>query len=114
MYHTEIIVRQHHAVLLRSGIVRIDLGVAGIMMSCQVDCFLADRVGDRAIHFIRHCQLNRFHYILECGFSCFFADLSKLDFGRVGDQMHIINIHDALLINRILYIFDHMDPDLIV
>ena len=56
---------QHHAIFFRVGVVRVDLRMAGIVMSGQVDIVLVQSVCDRGLDLPRHCQLNDLYDIAE-------------------------------------------------
>ena len=54
MYHPQVLMCQHHGVLAGAGVLGVDLGVSGVVVSGHVDGFLAQSVGDGGIHLTLH------------------------------------------------------------
>ena len=104
MDHPQILMGQHHGVLGRVGIVRIDLGMTGIVVSGHIDGLLAQRIGDRGIDLVGHSQLNDLDNILEGRLTAQLSDTQaeRLRARRVTgnvallDESQIVHVDDAV------------------
>ena len=118
MDHTQVIMSQHHGVMFRMGVFRINFRMAGIMMPCHVDGFFAQRIGHRGVHFILHRHINDFDDILEGRFATQFAgtDMERSRFPVLHimrdlfrfDQSQVDQINGTRFEQRLRYFFDHM------
>ena len=108
MDHSQVLVGQHHGVFLGAGVIRIDLGVAGVMVSRQVHGLLVQRVGHRGVHLFVHSQFNDLLHIPEGRISGHGGDLSPLQLLHV-HHTHVVDVDDAVFVLRFAYVPDLMD-----
>ena len=69
VHHTQIVVCQHHRVLVRMRIMGVYFRVPGKVVAGKVDSFLVQSIGDRSVNLATHCQLDNFLDALECRFA---------------------------------------------
>ena len=69
VYHPQVIVCQHHGVLVRSGVMGIDLGMPVEMVSGKIHGLLVQRVRNGSVHLARHSQLDDLFHALKRGIS---------------------------------------------
>lgn len=66
MHHAQRVVREHHGIFARIGVVGINFRMAGIVMARHIDGLFADSVGHRCVDFALHGKLDDRLDILEC------------------------------------------------
>ena len=69
VYHPQVIVCQHHGVLVRSGVMGIDLGMPVEMVSGKIHGLLVQRVRNGSVYLARHSQLDDLFHALKSGIS---------------------------------------------
>ena len=94
MYHPELVMGQHHGIVLRMGEIGIDLRVAGIVKTGEVDRLLADRAGHGGVDFAGQGQVDNFFYVFEGSAARFGGGDLVPDGGRF-DVLEIQNVHDT-------------------
>ena len=69
MYHPQVIVCQHHGVLVRPGVMGIDLSMPVEMMSGKIHGLLVQCVRNGSVYLSRHSQLDDLFHTLKSSIS---------------------------------------------
>ena len=102
MDDTDILVRQHHRILLRSREGGIDLCMTVIMVSCKVQSLFVEGGGHRTVHLLSHGEVDGLLDILEGSIATLWLYLAELEGGEV-DTLHIIDIDGTILKLSVLH-----------
>ena len=94
MDHPELVVDQHHRIVLRMGEIGVDLRVSGIMETGQVDGLLADGSGHGGVDLAGQGQVDHLLHVFKGGAARFGGGDLVPDGGRL-DVLEIQHIQDA-------------------
>ena len=111
MYNPQILMRQHHRIVLGMRVIRVDLRMSGIMMARQVDGFLVERVRDGRVDLSLHGQLNDLDHIGKSRLARHRGHLAALEAHDI-DLLHVVYIDRARRKERLAHVRDRVDPDL--
>ena len=124
MHHAQVVMCQHHGVLLGVGVGSVDLGVAVkvgvtvrlfavVVLQCLVHGFLVQGVGAGGIHLTRHGQLNDLFHALEGCVAALHADLCYLELADVLDQIQMQHVDGAGGEQGIRHLLAAVDDDVL-
>ena len=105
MDDADILVGQHHGILLGVGKRGIDFRMSVVMVTSQVQRFLVERCCHRTVHLVSHGQFNGLPYILEGGIITLGLHLAELEGGKI-DTFQVNNVDGAVFELSILHVLD--------
>ena len=116
MHHAEVVVGEHHRVLLGMRVGGVDLGVPVEVHTLgrkrEVHGLLVERIGDRGVDLAVHGKLDDLLDALEGGVSALGGHLADLELLYVGDEVKLVDIDGTRLKLRFFHGKDRVDYDL--
>ena len=104
----DVLVGQHHGILLRIGEGGINFRMSVEVMACQVQRLFVQRCCHGAVHFVGHRQFNGLPDVLEGCIAALGLYLSELEAADV-DTLHVEDINSSILEAGVLNAADSVD-----